>query len=98
MSSGSGSDRETVMAVYEEWQAVNAKVAALSLDALTEIELLELEHRREVVAAACPSWTIRSSTGWPPMPTPKRWAVRRWPMYWPTDWLSARAKPSGGSN
>ena len=43
------------MAVYEEWQAVNAKVAALSLDALTEIELLELEHRREVVARSMPA-------------------------------------------
>jgi hypothetical protein len=49
------SDRETVMAVYDEWEAVNAKVAALSLDALTHPELLELQHRREVVARGVPT-------------------------------------------
>jgi Domain of unknown function (DUF222) len=49
------SDRETVMAVYDEWEAVNAKVAALSLDALTHPELLELQHRREVVARSVPT-------------------------------------------
>ncbi len=43
------------MAVYDEWEAVNEKVAALSLDALTDRELLELQHRREVVARRLPA-------------------------------------------
>lgn len=54
MSTSSGSDRETVMAVYDEWEAVNEKVAALSLDALTVTELLALQCRREVVARRQP--------------------------------------------
>jgi Domain of unknown function (DUF222) len=49
------SDGETVMAVYDEWEAANEKVAALSLDALTDTELLELQHRREVVARSLPA-------------------------------------------
>ncbi|MGX9788978.1 HNH endonuclease signature motif containing protein [Mycobacterium sp. MMS18-G62] len=49
-----GSDREAVAAVYDEWEAVNEKVAALSLDALTHTELLALQHRREVVARRQP--------------------------------------------
>jgi hypothetical protein len=55
MSTSSASDRETVMAVYDEWEAVNAKVASLSLDALTHPELLALQHRREVVARSMPA-------------------------------------------
>jgi hypothetical protein len=47
MSAVRGSDRQTVMAVYDEWEAINAKVAALSLDALTHTELLDLHGRRE---------------------------------------------------
>ena len=43
------------MAVYDEWEAANEKVAALSLDALTHPELLELQHRREVVARSLPA-------------------------------------------
>ncbi len=43
------------MAVYDEWEAANEKVAALSLDALTHTELLELQHRREVVARSLPA-------------------------------------------
>ena len=43
------------MAVYVEWEAVNAKVAVLSLDALTDRELIELQHRREVVARSLPA-------------------------------------------
>src|SRR5262245_44124190 len=50
-----GSDRATVLAVYQEWETVNQKVAALSLDALTVPELLELQHRREVVARSVPA-------------------------------------------
>jgi hypothetical protein len=42
------------LAVYDEWEAVNEKVAALSLDALTHTELLALQHRREVVARRHP--------------------------------------------
>ncbi len=55
MSSGVVPDREEVLATYAEWEAVNAKVAALSLDALTDTELLELQHRREVVARSVPA-------------------------------------------
>jgi hypothetical protein len=51
----SGSDRETVMAVYDEWEAVNARVAGLSLDTLTHTDLLELQHRREVVVRSLPA-------------------------------------------
>ena len=43
------------MAVYDEWEAANAKVAGLSLDALTHTELLELQHRREVVVRSLPA-------------------------------------------
>jgi hypothetical protein len=55
MGMRSGSDRETVVAVYDEWEAVNAKVAELSLDALTHTDLLELQHRREVMARSLPA-------------------------------------------
>jgi hypothetical protein len=46
---------ETVMAVYDEWEAANAKVAGLSLDALTHTELLQLQYRREVVMRTLPT-------------------------------------------
>src|SRR5258705_7967262 len=49
------SDGETVMAVYDEWEAANEKVAALSLDAVTHTDLLELQRRREVVARSLPA-------------------------------------------
>ena len=55
MSSGVVSDREEILAAYAEWEAANAKVAALSLEALTDTELLELQHRREVVARSVPA-------------------------------------------
>jgi len=43
------------MAVYDEWEAVNARVAGLSLDALTHTDLLALQHRREVVVRSLPA-------------------------------------------
>jgi hypothetical protein len=49
------SDGETVMAVYDEWEAANEKLAALSLDAVTHTDLLELQRRREVVARSLPA-------------------------------------------
>jgi len=49
------SDRETVMAVYHEWEAANKKMAALSYDAMTVTELLNLQSRREVVMRALPT-------------------------------------------
>jgi hypothetical protein len=55
MSSGVVSDREEILATYAEWESANAKVAALSLDALTRTDLLELQHRREVVARRVPA-------------------------------------------
>lgn len=55
MSSGSVSDREEILVTYAEWEAVNAKVAALSLDVLTHTELLDLQHRREVVTRSLPA-------------------------------------------
>src|SRR4029077_13996905 len=39
-------DGETVMAVYDEWEAANEKVAALSLDALTHTELRRANYSR----------------------------------------------------
>jgi hypothetical protein len=42
MSSGAVTDREEILATHAEWEAVNAKVAALPLDVLTDPELLEL--------------------------------------------------------
>jgi hypothetical protein len=55
MSSGVVSDREEILATYAEWESANAKVAELSLGALTHTELLELQHRREVVARSVPA-------------------------------------------
>jgi hypothetical protein len=55
MTSEAVSDREEILATYADWEAVNAKVAALSLDALAHTELLELQHRREVVARSPPA-------------------------------------------
>jgi hypothetical protein len=55
MSTGTASDREEILATYAEWEAVNKKVAELSLDVLTGNELLELQHRREVVARSMPA-------------------------------------------
>jgi hypothetical protein len=55
MSSGVVSDREEILATYAEWESANAKVAKLSLDVLTHTELLELQHRREVVARSVPA-------------------------------------------
>ena len=43
------------MAVYDKWEMVTEKVAALSLDALTPTELLTLQHRRLVVARNLPA-------------------------------------------
>src|SRR5262245_48987582 len=48
------SDRETVVAVYDEWEAANKKMAALSYDALTVTELLDLYNRHEAVARTLP--------------------------------------------
>jgi hypothetical protein len=55
MSSGAVTDREEILATHAEWEAVNAKVAALPLDVLTDPELLELQHRREVVVRSVPA-------------------------------------------
>jgi hypothetical protein len=55
MSSGAPTDREEILATYADWEAANQKVAELSLDALTHIELLDPQHRREVVARSVPA-------------------------------------------
>jgi len=55
MGAGAVSDREEILAAYAEWEDLNAKVARLSLDALTHTELLALQHRREVVARSMPA-------------------------------------------
>jgi hypothetical protein len=55
MNAGATSDREEILATYAEWEAANAKVAALSLDALTHTELLDLQQRREVVMRRLPA-------------------------------------------
>jgi hypothetical protein len=55
MASGVVSDREEILVTYAQWEAVNAKVAELSLDALTPTELLDLQHRREVVTRSIPA-------------------------------------------
>jgi hypothetical protein len=55
MSSGAPADREEILATYADWEAANQKVAELSLDALTHTELLDLQHRREVVARSLPA-------------------------------------------
>ncbi|MUM30056.1 HNH endonuclease signature motif containing protein, partial [Mycolicibacterium sp. CBMA 295] len=41
------SDRETVLAVYDEYEAVCAKLAALRYEAMTLPDLLDLQSRRE---------------------------------------------------
>ncbi len=55
MSSAPVPTREKVLAVYDRWEAVNAEVNALRLDALSPRELLELSRRRETVACASAS-------------------------------------------
>jgi hypothetical protein len=55
VESRGGSDRVAIVAAYEEWEAAQRKVAALSLDALTDPELLALLARREVVYRAQPT-------------------------------------------
>jgi hypothetical protein len=55
MTSAPASDREEILFTYAEWEAVNAKVAELSLDALTHTELLDLLHCREVVTRSLPT-------------------------------------------
>ncbi len=52
---GCGSDRETVLAAYAELETAFERVAALSLDALTDPEQLALMNRREVLARRLPS-------------------------------------------
>ena len=49
-----GSDRDAVLAAYDELEAAFDKVAGLSHDALSHTELLALAHRREVVARRHP--------------------------------------------
>jgi Domain of unknown function (DUF222) len=53
--SGAPADREEILATYADWEAANQKVAELSLDALTHTELLDLQHRREIVARSLPA-------------------------------------------
>jgi hypothetical protein len=55
MSSGAPADRGEILATYADWEAANQKVVELSLDALTHTELLDLQHRREVVARSLPA-------------------------------------------
>ena len=86
------------MAVYDEWEAANAKVAGLSLDALTHTELLELRTGERLWCAPSPRWTIGSSTGWPPRPIPKRCAAPRWPMSWPRNWGCPKNKRDDGES
>ncbi|WP_135455216.1 HNH endonuclease signature motif containing protein [Mycobacterium sp. DL99] len=47
MYSSAGSDRETVLAAYDEYDAACAKLAALNYQGLSLPELLELQSRRE---------------------------------------------------
>jgi hypothetical protein len=42
-----GSDRDAVLAAYDELDAALDKVAGLSYEALTHGEVLALQHRRE---------------------------------------------------
>lgn len=49
MGAGVGSDREAIMAAYDELDAAFDEVTALSLDALTPSELVALMNRRETL-------------------------------------------------
>jgi hypothetical protein len=98
MSSGVVSDREEILATYAEWEAVSAKVAALSLDALTHTELLELQHRREMVARSVPSVDHQIINRLAAEADPKALGGTSWPMCCPRDCASARARPRSGSN
>ena len=40
-------DREAILAAFDEWEAADDKLAALSLEALTHPELVALMDRRE---------------------------------------------------
>ncbi|ORA20838.1 HNH endonuclease signature motif containing protein, partial [Mycobacterium aquaticum] len=48
-------DREAVLAVFDEYEAVCDKLAALNFDALSLPELLELQSRRETQARRAPT-------------------------------------------
>ncbi|WP_369758406.1 DUF222 domain-containing protein [Mycobacterium sp. 141] len=48
-------DRETVLAVFDEYDAVCEKLAALTFAAMTLPELLELQSRREMQARRAPA-------------------------------------------
>src|SRR5690242_4280049 len=48
-------DRDTVLAVFDEYDAVCEKLTALNFDAITLPELLELQSRREVQARRAPT-------------------------------------------
>lgn len=55
MYSNTVSDRETVLAVYDEYDAVCAKMAALNYQTLSLPELLELQSRREHQVRCAPA-------------------------------------------
>ncbi|MDH6194505.1 hypothetical protein M2272_001134 [Mycobacterium frederiksbergense] len=55
MFSSTVSDRETVLAVYDEYDAVCEKMAALNYEAMTLPELLDLQSRREHQTRCAPA-------------------------------------------
>jgi Domain of unknown function (DUF222) len=67
------------MALYDEWEAANAKVAGLSLDALTHTELLQLAYRREVVVRTLPTVDHRIINRLAAEADPKALGANSWP-------------------
>jgi hypothetical protein len=58
------------------------------LDALTYAELIELQHRRGVVARSLPAVDHKIINRLAAEAIPERWAARRCSMSWPPDWAS----------
>jgi hypothetical protein len=76
MNSGAVSDREAVTAALDRFEAAQAEVAALSFDALTAPEVLNVKDRLETVsrrqAAVDHRLTHRISGGHPASPPPTK--------------------------
>jgi hypothetical protein len=85
------------MAVCDERETANAKVAGLSLDALAHTQLLGLKYRREVVVRSLPTVDHQIINRLAAEADPKRRAAPRWPMSWLRNWVSRKSKPVGGS-
>lgn len=78
MHSNTVSDRETVLAAYDEYDAVCAKMAALEYQTLSLPELLELQSRREHQVRSAPAVDHRLLTEIQTRTTPGEIGAKSW--------------------